>query len=57
MMSEQRITRLTEAVLAELERQLPAAHVTRNTTELEAGQMIGIQMVLNKLRHGLTIPD
>lgn len=49
--------RLTPAVYEALEKQLPRPILSSNSTELEAGQIIGIQRVLELLRNGFTIND
>jgi hypothetical protein len=49
------VYRLNQEQYAELEKQLPPAMVLANTTELQAGQMIGITLVMNKLRAGFVV--
>ena len=49
------IYRFSPESLTLLERQLPKPGVTAETTPLQAGMMLGVQMVLDKLRNGFTV--
>jgi hypothetical protein len=42
-------------VYRKLEQELHAPFVQATTTDLQAGQMIGIQLVLSKLRNGVVL--
>jgi hypothetical protein len=47
-----RVTRLTPEVYAALEKQLPKMVVTAETTDMQAGMQLGVQLVLKHLREG-----
>ena len=47
--------RLSQAAYEELERQLPMPFVGKESTELQAGFMLGVQHVLRTLRNGYTV--
>lgn len=49
------ITRLHQDVYKSLEKQLPK--ISAPATELEAGYLLGIQLVLGKLREGFVIGE
>ena len=38
-----------------LAKSLPSPYVGKDTTELQAGMMIGVTMVLNKLKEGFVV--
>lgn len=46
------VVRLTADVYKSLERELPAPGVGATTTDIQAGEQIGIQRVLRLLREG-----
>jgi hypothetical protein len=46
------VYRLAPHVLAELEKKLPPPLIDGKTTDLVAGQLLGIQLVLKMLREG-----
>ena len=51
-------TRLTPAVYRDLESKLlHTIPVTKETTEIQAGYMLGIQTVLKVLRDGFTVSE
>lgn len=57
-MSEQKeekiiVYQLNEEVIKRLEKLVGVPHVSKDTTELQAGYMLGIQFVLSKLREGI----
>lgn len=49
------MARLTQEVYADLERTVGGILVNRETTELMAGQQLGIQHVLRLLREGYVV--
>lgn len=49
------MTRLDGNVYAQLVKQLPPPQVTEATTAHHAGYLLGIQLVLSKLREGYVI--
>jgi hypothetical protein len=49
------INRLTAEAYAALEKSLPPMAVSNDTSAMQAGYQLGIQMVLRKLREGFVI--
>lgn len=49
------IQRLTPEVYAALEKSLPPMAVSNDTSPMQAGMQLGIQMVLRKLREGYVV--
>ena len=48
--------RLPQHVYAELERKVGTVVVNQVTTDLQAGYMLGVQVVLKELRNGYVVP-
>lgn len=49
------VYRLSQEVYKELEKSLPGPRVNGETTPLQAGMMLGVEMVMRKLRDGVVV--